>query len=57
MFNGLSDCRLLHTVNHKPMSRIAVCDVILADVLHNKLAHIFTLLSDTSEHIVGFTVH
>lgn len=29
---------------------IAVCEVILADMLHNKLAQILTLLSDTREY-------
>lgn len=53
--NGLSDCSLLHTGKGGPTSRTAVCDVLLADALHNKPAHLFTLLSDTSEHIVGFT--
>lgn len=32
---------------------IADCDAILTDMLHNKLAPILTLLSDTREYIVG----
>lgn len=38
----MSHCSVLHRVNQS-ISSIAACDVILADKLHNKLAHILTL--------------
>lgn len=44
------------TVYHKSMYSISVRDVILAAMLHNKLARILTLLSDTREYISGFAL-